>query len=77
MWVYIMLKNARLKKGLKQCELAEKLNISPPYLSKLEKGTYCSNVSINLIDKISTTLELEPVDVFEHFYNSYKNSNLK
>lgn len=72
-----MLKNARLKKGLKQCELAKKLNISSPYLSKLEKATYCSNVSIDLIDRISAILELDPVDVFNYFYKSYKKSNLK
>lgn len=72
-----MLKNARLKRGLKQCELAKKLNISSPYLSKLEKTTYCNNVSIDLIDRISTVLELNPVDVFNYFYKSYKESNFK
>lgn len=41
-----IIKNIRLKKGIKQNLLAQKCNISPAYLSKIEKGTKDPNLSV-------------------------------
>lgn len=66
-----MLKSARKSKGLSQKKLAEKLNISQPYLSQLEnQEKYNKNVTIDLIRKISEELELLPEDVFLYFFKS-------
>lgn len=66
-----MLRNARKKKGLSQKTLAERLEISQPYLSRLENiEKYDGNVTVELIRKISTELDLDPVDVFLFFYHS-------
>lgn len=64
-----MLKHARIRLKMSQERLAEKLNISQSYLSQLENiNKYNKNVTIDLIKKISTELDLDPIDVFFYFY---------
>lgn len=64
-----MLKTVRKSKGMSQKSLGEALEKSQSYVSRLENGIY-TNVNINLIRKLSTALELNPVDIFLYFYNS-------
>lgn len=63
-----MLKTARKAKGLSQKTLGEMLGKTQSYVSQLERDKY-KNVTINLIRKLSITLELDPEDVFFYFYN--------
>lgn len=71
-----MLKNRRKNLGIKQKELAKRLNVTQSYLSKIEREHF-SNVNVEFIGKISEELKLDPVEVFYYFYNSYTKSNLK
>ncbi|MBB6622180.1 helix-turn-helix transcriptional regulator [Clostridium gasigenes] len=61
----LKLKLKRIEKGIKQYEMAEKLEISRYYLSSLERGI-SKNPSIELMKKISEILE---VSVQELFFN--------
>jgi|UPI0005277C02 transcriptional regulator with XRE-family HTH domain len=51
------IKEERIKKGLKQYELAEKAGISNTYLSDLEVGRTAP--SIKTLDKLSKVLEVD------------------
>jgi transcriptional regulator with XRE-family HTH domain len=51
------IKEERLKKGLKQCELAHEAGISNTYLSDIEVGR--TNPSIKTLDKISKVLKVD------------------
>lgn len=64
-----MLKNRRKKLGIKQKELAKRLNVTQSYLSKIEREHF-SNVNVEFIGKISEELKLDPVDVFLFFYKN-------
>lgn len=65
----IVLKNRRKKLGIKQKELAKRLNVTQSYLSKIEREHF-SNVNVEFIGKISEELKLDPVDVFLFFYKN-------
>ena len=52
----------RKLKGLTQDKLAEIINVSPNYLSALERGVY--NISLDLLIKIVDCLECTPNDLF-------------
>lgn len=56
------IKQFRKQKGLTQAELAEKINVDPKYISRLETGT--SSPSIATIAKLGEVLN---VDVFNFF----------
>ena len=71
-----MLKNIRKKIGISQEYMAKKLNVSQSYYCKLENGKF-NNVNIDIITKISKELNLDPEEVFNYFFNSHINSNLK
>lgn len=71
-----MLKYKRKMLGISQRSLAEKLGITQSYYSRIENGKF-NNVTIEFIYKISIELELDPIDVFNYFYNSYFLSNFK
>lgn len=71
-----MLKNRRKNLGIKQKELAKKLGVSQGHWSKIENNKV-NNVDIEFITKLSKELQLDPVEVFYYFYNSYTKSNLK
>ncbi len=51
------IKCERLKKSLKQYELAEKVGISNTYLSDIEVGR--TSPSLKTLDKIATALEVD------------------
>lgn len=52
----------RKLKGLTQDKLAEIIEISPNYLSALERGIY--NINLDLLTKIINCLECTPNDLF-------------
>ncbi len=57
------LKKYRLKKGLTQEFLAEKVGIHPTYVGKLESGK--NNPSIKMLYKITRTLEIKLPELFD------------
>lgn len=57
------LKNLRKAKSLTQEQLAEKVNIHPTYVGKIEGGK--SNISMMLLFKISRALEIKLSEIFE------------
>ncbi len=57
------LKKYRLKKGLTQEFLAEKVGIHPTYVGKLESGK--NNPSIKMLYKITRTLEIKLPKLFD------------
>lgn len=65
-----MLKAVREDKGIKQKDLANRLGITQPYLSKLENNSiYKINVNINLIENLALELNICPIAVFLYFLN--------
>ena len=52
----------RKKKGMTQEELSEVIDISPHYLSALERGIY--NIKLETLVKILNTLDLSADEVF-------------
>ena len=57
------LKYLRKTCGLTQEQLAEKVNIHPTYVGKIESGK--SNISITLLFKISRALKVNLHDIFK------------
>ena len=57
------LKKYRLKKGLTQEFLAEKVGIHPTYVGKLESGK--NNPSIKMLYKITRALEIKLPELFD------------
>ncbi|GAA0236927.1 helix-turn-helix transcriptional regulator [Metaclostridioides mangenotii] len=57
------LKIARIKKGYKQKELAEKIGVSRYYLSNLENGKKV-NTNIKIMQKLSEILEVSVQELF-------------
>ena len=49
-------KRQRMEKGMTQQELAERLDVSNAYLSRIERGS--AKASLEMIFKISSTLEI-------------------
>lgn len=64
--LYDMIKEARLKLGLSQRELAQLIGVHHSVIARIEKGEI-SQPSINILINISRTLELSLVDML-HFY---------
>ena len=62
LWYYI--KNRRLQKKIGLREMADKLNISPAYLSNLESGKH-NMINPLLLKKISKTLEVDHLKLFK------------
>lgn len=54
--------NIRKKKGIKQTELARKLDCSPSYLSKIEKGHQCPSEEFR--KKCAKILKIREVELF-------------
>lgn len=70
-----MLKNRRKYLEISQEDLAKKLGITQGHLSKIEKQRF-SNVNIELIIKLSIELDIDAIEIFNYFHNSYISSNL-
>jgi transcriptional regulator with XRE-family HTH domain len=65
-----MIKIFREHKGIRQEDLANRLGITQPHLSKLENNSmYKINVNINLIENLAMELNICPIAVFLYFLN--------
>lgn len=64
------LKKIRLERNMTQEALAEKVNIHPTYVGKLESGK--NNVSIKLLFKIARALNSSLSEIFEFDKNKHK-----
>lgn len=58
------IKKYRIKKGLKQRELAEKLYLSDSFIAKLESVTH-QTISIDTLEDIANVLECNIKDFFD------------
>ena len=58
------IKKYRIKKGLKQRELAEKLYLSDSFIAKLESVTYQS-ISIDTLEDIANILDTDIRNFFD------------
>ena len=58
------IKKYRIKKGLKQRELAEKLYLSDSFIAKLESVTYQS-ISIDTLEEIANLLDVDIKNFFD------------
>ena len=65
-----MIKIFREHKGIRQEDLANRLGITQPYLSKLENNSiYKINVNVDLIENLAMELNVCPIAVFLYFLN--------
>lgn len=60
----INLKLARIKKGIKQIDLARMINVSPATLIRWEKGSDIENIKLGTMKKISRVLETDINELF-------------
>ncbi len=58
------LKVLRMKNGLTQFQLAEKLNVHEKHICKIETGK--QNVTLKTLEKIAKALEVEPSILLEN-----------
>ena len=58
------IKKYRIKKGLKQRELAEKLYLSDSFIAKLESVTH-QTLSIDTLEEIANVLDCDIKDLFD------------
>lgn len=56
------LKNARLKRGISQQQLALDVEIDPAYVGRIERGL--ENVSIGIMETIAVYLQMEMSEMF-------------
>lgn len=64
--LYDMIKEARIKSGLSQRELAQTIGVHHSVIARIERGEIMQP-SINILINISMTLNLSLVDML-HFY---------
>ena len=55
----------RMLQGLTQEKLAEKVGISPSYLSKIEHGAYPKNLSLTTLLLIAEALEIDVCEILK------------
>ncbi|AQS04170.1 helix-turn-helix transcriptional regulator [Clostridium beijerinckii] len=58
------LKIARIKKGVKQIDLARKIHVSPATLIKWEKGIELDNIKFGIMKKIAELLDTSIEELF-------------
>ncbi len=68
------IKEYRKKKNITQAQLAEFVNVDDKHISCIESGK--NFPSPDLIERLATSLEVEPKDLFE-FYYLQETANLK
>ncbi|WP_025686054.1 helix-turn-helix domain-containing protein [Paenibacillus maysiensis] len=56
------IRNLRKQRGLSQAKLAELSELQDSYIGGIERGE--RNISLKSIDKITSALEVEPVEIF-------------
>lgn len=57
----IRLKQARINKGITQEVLAEKMNLSVPYISRVERGT--TNINLKRLSEICALLDVSEGEI--------------
>ena len=60
------IKEYRKRKSLTQAQLAELVNVDDKHISCIESGK--NFPSADLIERLATSLEVEPKDLFEFYY---------
>ena len=58
------LKFARIRKGIKQIDLAKELHVSPATLIKWEKGLELDNIRLGIMKKIAELLDISIEELF-------------
>ncbi|MBC2458149.1 helix-turn-helix transcriptional regulator [Clostridium beijerinckii] len=58
------LKIARIKKGIKQIDLAREIHVSPATLIKWEKGIELDNIRFGIMKKIAELLDTSIEELF-------------
>lgn len=71
----IRIKNLRQSKGMTQEELAEKMGISPKYLSSIERGK--ENPTLDTFVKLTEALHTEIAEVFNFSHEGKSAKDLK
>lgn len=66
------IRNTRLKKGITQTELAERLNTQQPSIARLESGKILPNLSF-----LTDVCEELEIDVMIDFSGYVKNANMR
>ncbi len=61
--VGLRMKELRKSKGLSQEQLAEKADINPKYLSRMERGT--ENPTLDMLIKLTGALDVEMWEMFD------------
>jgi len=56
----------RTLKGLSQTELARRINITRPYLSRLERGKF--NMRIDTLEEICRGIRVQPAELLEGIF---------
>jgi len=57
------IKELRKKKGLSQEQLSEKADITPNYLSRIERGT--ENPTLDMLIRLAAALDVEMWEIFD------------
>ncbi len=70
----LKVKEYRIKNGLRQCNLADLVDVDPKTISCIESGK--NFPSPNLIYRLAIALKVEPKDLFE-FYHLQNEKDLK
>lgn len=58
------LKIARIKKGIKQIDLAKEIHVSPATLIKWEKGLETDNIRLGMMKKLAEILDCSIQELF-------------
>jgi len=68
--IYVInkVKELRLKNGLSQAELADKINVSSGFIGKIESMKYNSKYNLNLINKVAKAFDISPQDLLPKRY---------
>lgn len=70
------MRHIRKSRGLTQEELAKKMGISQPRLSKLEKGEHLEHLTIGEISKLAELLGICPVSLVCRLMNDINTCNV-
>ena len=68
--IYVInkVKELRLKNGLSQAELADKINVSSGFIGKIESMKYNSKYNLNLINKVARAFDISQQDLLPKRY---------
>lgn len=69
----VYLKQLRQEKSMTQAELAKKIGISQNYYASLENGVRGARISVELVLKIASALNISPIMLLEYERDNRKN----